>query len=106
MRYHLTSVLFLIAIPALPLAYHGKPISQRWDNLYTKHSWITVPENWESLGHPPAGTTINLYIALKPSRETALIDSLYEVSNPGHPRHVFSNSHSLAHVLTSVTAPV
>ncbi|KAI9447282.1 subtilisin-like protein [Lactarius psammicola] len=53
-----------------------------WDEVRTKHTWNTAPANWESLGHPPAGTTINLYIALKPYRESALIDALNQVSNP------------------------
>ncbi|KAH9008580.1 subtilisin-like protein [Lactarius deliciosus] len=55
--------------------------------MHIKHSWNAVPRNWESLGHPPSGTTIDLYIALKPQRENALVDALYEVSEPGHPRY-------------------
>ncbi|KAH9033399.1 subtilisin-like protein [Lactarius pseudohatsudake] len=52
-----------------------------------KHSWNAVPENWESLGCPLNDTTIDLYVALRPYRESALIDELYEVSNPDHPRY-------------------
>ncbi len=63
--------------------------------MHIKHSWSAVPKNWESLGHPPSGTTIDLYIALKSHRENALIDALYEVSEPTHPRHVHHHS---AHV--------
>ncbi|KAH9165153.1 subtilisin-like protein [Lactarius sanguifluus] len=37
---------------------------------------------------PSAGTTIDLYIALNPRHENALVDALYEVSDPKHPRHV------------------
>ncbi|KAH9164296.1 subtilisin-like protein [Lactarius sanguifluus] len=55
--------------------------------MHVKHSWNAVPRNWESLGHPPSGTTIDLYIALKPQRENAVVDALYEVSEPGHPRY-------------------
>jgi tripeptidyl-peptidase-1 len=82
-------------------------VTQRWDNMHTKHSWDTVPESWESLGHPPAGTTINLHVALKPVRESALIDALYEVSDPGHSKHVrvLSTTPSLTHVLTSAAVP-
>jgi tripeptidyl-peptidase-1 len=54
------------------------------------HSWNTVPENWESLGPPPAGTTINLYVVLRPHGENVLIEALHEVSSPGNPKHVFS----------------
>ena len=34
---------------------------------HTRHSWNTVPESWESLGYPLAGTAINLYVALNPT---------------------------------------
>ncbi|KAF8258987.1 subtilisin-like protein [Lactarius quietus] len=43
--------------------------------------------NWESLGPPPVGTTINLHIFLKLHHENALIDALYEVSNPEHVKY-------------------
>ncbi|KAH9036769.1 subtilisin-like protein [Lactarius deliciosus] len=52
-----------------------------------KHSWNAVLKNWESLGNPPSGTTIDLYVALKAHRENALIDTLYQVSDPNHPRY-------------------
>ncbi|KAH8976607.1 subtilisin-like protein [Lactarius hatsudake] len=55
--------------------------------MHIKHSWNAVPKNWESLGRPPSSTTIDLYIALKPQRENAVVDALYEVSEPGHPRY-------------------
>lgn len=71
--------------------------------MRTKHSWNAVPKNWESLGYPPNGTLIDLYVGLKPYRENALIEALYEVSDPNNPRHVLSTS-SLVHVLTSVVA--
>ncbi|KAF8257382.1 subtilisin-like protein [Lactarius quietus] len=58
-----------------------------WHDMHVKHTWHTAPANWESLGHPPADTTIILYIALKPHQETALIDALYEVSDPSHTRY-------------------
>ncbi|KAH8978340.1 subtilisin-like protein [Lactarius akahatsu] len=62
-------------------------LSPPWDDTHIKHSWNAVPKNWESLGHPPSGTAIDLYIALKPQRENAVVDALYEVSEPGHPRY-------------------
>ncbi|KAH8984524.1 hypothetical protein EDB92DRAFT_1886636, partial [Lactarius akahatsu] len=51
------------------------------------HSWNAIPENRESLGNPLSGTTIDLYVALKAHRENALIDKLYQVSDPNHPRY-------------------
>ncbi|KAH9167827.1 subtilisin-like protein [Lactarius sanguifluus] len=85
MHYHLLSVLFALAAIIL-----GCLATPRWDNLRAKHAWNAVPENWECLGLPPAGTVINLHIALKPHRENALIKALYEVSSPGHPKHVLA----------------
>ncbi|KAH9022820.1 subtilisin-like protein [Lactarius pseudohatsudake] len=102
MRYHLISVISFLA--AVLLGSLAKPFSPRWDDMRIKHSWNTVPENWESLGNPLNGTTIDLYVALKAHRENALIDTLYQVSNPNHPRHVYSATPSLTHVLTSVAA--
>ncbi|KAH9168988.1 Pro-kumamolisin, activation domain-containing protein [Lactarius sanguifluus] len=61
-----------------------------------KHAWSSAPANWETLGCPSAGTTIDLYIALNPHRENALVDALYEVSDPKHPRHVHLTAAPLA----------
>ncbi|KAI9435723.1 subtilisin-like protein [Lactarius indigo] len=58
-----------------------------WGVMRTKHACHAVPANWEVLGRPPAGTTVNLYIALKSRRESALIDALYEVSDPRNPKY-------------------
>ncbi|KAH9021364.1 peptidase S8/S53 domain-containing protein [Lactarius hengduanensis] len=82
MRYHWIPVLFLLSTVSL-----GAIATSRWDDIRSKHSWKSIPENWESLGPPTADTVIDLYIALKPDRENALIDALNEVSNPGHPRY-------------------
>ncbi|KAH8985664.1 subtilisin-like protein [Lactarius akahatsu] len=85
MRYHCIVVLSVIATGLL--ASFAKSLSPPWDDMHIKHSWNAVPNDWVSLGRPPSGTTIDLYIALKPHRENALIDALYEVSEPGHPRY-------------------
>ncbi|KAF8265866.1 subtilisin-like protein [Lactarius quietus] len=76
MRCHHLSVLSLLSAalasaPSLP-----------WNGTHIKHTWNTVPPNWDTLGYPPARTTINLHIALKPHRDNALIDALYAVSDP------------------------
>ena len=80
------SVLSVLAAVPLGLA---TPISPRWDDMRLKHSWESIPEKWECRGHPPAGTTIDLRVALKPHRENALIDALYEVSDPRRSKYVF-----------------
>ncbi|KAF8267936.1 peptidase S8/S53 domain-containing protein [Lactarius quietus] len=63
------------------LSYHV------WDDIRVKHTWNTVPSNWEILGPPPSNTTIDLHIGLLPQSENALIDALYEVSTPGHSKY-------------------
>ncbi|KAH9167842.1 subtilisin-like protein [Lactarius sanguifluus] len=90
MCYRWITVPFLLS--AVPL---GSIATSRWDDMRSKHSWNTIPENWECLGLPTVDTMIDLYIALKPYRENALVDALNEVSSPGHPRHVSSTIHSL-----------
>ncbi|KAH8985710.1 subtilisin-like protein [Lactarius akahatsu] len=85
MRYHCIVVLSVIATDLR--ASLAEPLSPPWDNMHIKHSWNAVPTNWVSLGRPPSGTTIDLYIALKPNHEDALTDALYEVSEPGNPRY-------------------
>jgi len=55
--------------------------------MVVKHAWKDVPTGWICHGDAPEGTTINLYFALKANREDALIEALYEVSNPDHERY-------------------
>ncbi|KAH9162435.1 subtilisin-like protein [Lactarius sanguifluus] len=99
MRYHLLSAFFALA--AVPLSCFATLLVPRWDNMRVKHAWEAIPENWESLGIPSAGTTINLHLALKPHREKALVTALYEVNSPGHSKqeqvaeHVMPHPHSL-----------
>jgi len=88
-------VLFVLATGLLGSI--AKPLSPPWDDMHTMHSWNDVPKNWESLDRPPSGTTIDLYIALKSYSENALIDALYEVSEPTHPRHVHHRPSSHAY---------
>ncbi|KAH9029519.1 subtilisin-like protein [Lactarius pseudohatsudake] len=85
MRFHPLSVLSVLAFR--PLNGLTTPFASHWDDLQAKHTWNSVPENWNNLGHPPADTTIDLHIALKAKDENALIDALIEVSSPGHPKH-------------------
>ncbi|KAH9029812.1 peptidase S8/S53 domain-containing protein [Lactarius deliciosus] len=82
MRYPWIPLLILLS--TVPL---GGIATSPWDDMRSKHSWKTIPENWESLGPPIADTMIDLYIALKPYRENALVVALNEVSDPGHSRY-------------------
>ncbi|KAI9449671.1 subtilisin-like protein [Lactarius psammicola] len=86
MRCHCFSLPSVLTAVAL-LADLVTPLSTPWDDIHVKHTWNSVPANWESLGPPPAGTTINLHIALHPQNENALVDALYQVSSPRHPRY-------------------
>ncbi|KAH9054643.1 peptidase S8/S53 domain-containing protein [Lactarius vividus] len=92
MRHHwLYALAFFTATPldfATPLA--------PWGDMRVKHAWSSILANWDTLGCPSAGTTIDLYIALNPHREDALIDVLYQVSDPKHPRHVHLTTAPLA----------
>ncbi|KAI9459844.1 subtilisin-like protein [Lactarius psammicola] len=82
MRYNWLSALSVLsAAPLCPLA---TPLQPHWGSMRVKHAWNAVPPDWEHLGHPAAETTIDLYIALKSQRESALIDALYDVSTPSH----------------------
>ncbi|KAH9030363.1 subtilisin-like protein [Lactarius pseudohatsudake] len=85
MRCHQLSVISVLAV--VPFADIAKPLIPPWDVLRVKHTWGAVPPNWESLGHPSAGTTIDLHFALKPNHENAVIDALYEVSDPKSPKY-------------------
>ncbi|KAH9054784.1 subtilisin-like protein [Lactarius vividus] len=85
MRYHWLYALSLLTVT--PLADFATPLAP-WADVRVKHAWSSIPANWETLGCPSAGTTIDLYIALNPHQEDALIDALYQVSDPKHPRHV------------------
>jgi hypothetical protein len=84
---YLLSLLPFAVLAAVPLAL-TTPLSPRWDDMRVKHVWGSIPEKWECQGHPPVGTTMDLRIALKPHRENALIEVLYEVSNPNHSKYV------------------
>ena len=89
MCYNRLSVLSIL-VTILPAAAAGlaEPVAPPWGDVRVKHAWNTVPADWENLGPPPASTTIDLHVALKPHNENALIEALYEVSTPGLPKKV------------------
>src|SRR6201996_841402 len=102
MRYRWHSVLYIFSTVTVDV--FATPLAPLWSDRRVKHTWNTVPDNWESLGPPPAGTTIDLYIALQPHSENALVDALYEVSKPGHQKHVILTNQLLELVFTCHTA--
>ncbi|KAH8982268.1 subtilisin-like protein [Lactarius akahatsu] len=90
MSYHQLFVLSVLAAATFP--DFVTPLAPSWDDLRVKHTWDAVPANWETLGNPPSGTTIDLHVALKSHNESALIEALYEVSDPRSPKHVLYNT--------------
>ena len=88
MQHFQISMLFVLF--SAPLHNLAKPPAPNWDHIRVKHTWNNVPPDWESLGSPPVGATIDLNIVLKPQNENALIDALYDVSDPASSRHVIS----------------
>ncbi|THH09992.1 hypothetical protein EW145_g1636 [Phellinidium pouzarii] len=52
-----------------------------------KHAWAHIPEGWEVDAMPSANHPITLKIGLKQSRINELINTLYEVSDPLHPKY-------------------
>ena len=104
MRWHWVFVQSVLTTASL--VGSTTPHSPHWDDMRSKHSWNVIPEGWKSSGPPPIGTIIDLYVALWPHQENALIHALYEVSTPGHPKYVLSATLSLTHVLVCSTALV
>ncbi|KAH9175626.1 subtilisin-like protein [Lactarius sanguifluus] len=89
MCFHQLFLLSVIAAATFPDLV--TPLAPPWDDLRVKHTWGAVPANWETLGNPPAGTTIDLHVALKSHNWSALIEALHEVSDPRSPKHVLYN---------------
>ena len=82
-HFWLFVLFFFAAVPLYDLATPVVP----WDDMKIKHTWNFTPVNWETLGHPSAGSTIDINIVLKPDRESAPIDAVSEISDPKHSRH-------------------
>src|SRR5258708_5380296 len=96
--------LILSILTAAPLANLAAVLPLPWNHTHVKHRWDEVPANWECLGYPAADTKIDLYIALESHRESALIDALYEVSDPNNQRYVPFNTPPRTHIFTCAAA--
>ncbi|KAF8263243.1 peptidase S8/S53 domain-containing protein [Lactarius quietus] len=101
-RFSVLCQVFLAAVLTGIVGDHSTVPTPLWDNMQVKHTWNDVPANWECLGPPPSGSTIDLHIALKPHRENALIDALYEVSDPRNPRY---GAHLSKEQVAEIVAP-
>ncbi|KAF7976380.1 hypothetical protein HWV62_6953 [Athelia sp. TMB] len=80
----LWSTVFVAGLVQLCLS---KEVFKRWDDFSVKHSWAEVPSGWELQGPAPEEHLINLRIGLKQDKLDDLIASLYEVSQPQHPKY-------------------
>ncbi|KAH9054085.1 subtilisin-like protein [Lactarius deliciosus] len=109
MRYHWLYA--LSSLTATPLADFAQPLAP-WGDVRVKHAWSSVPANWETLGCPSAGTTIDLYISLNPRHDNALIDALLRdmahislksrsLNLSGHTQTRSSLSHPGSHITAS-----
>ncbi|KAH9053379.1 peptidase S8/S53 domain-containing protein [Lactarius vividus] len=78
MRYHWLYALSFLTVT--PLADFTTPLAP-WGDVRVKHAWSSIPANWDTLSCPSTGTTIDLYIALNPHHDNALIDALYQVAD-------------------------
>ncbi|KZP30472.1 subtilisin-like protein [Athelia psychrophila] len=76
-----------VLVAALVQVCLSKELSKRWDDLSVKHSWAAVPSGWELQGPAPEEHRINLRVGLKQDKLEELIASLYEVSEPEHPKY-------------------
>ncbi|KAH9167583.1 subtilisin-like protein [Lactarius sanguifluus] len=99
---HCRALSVLTTLSAAFLCGFGTPLTLRWGGMKVKHAWDAVPKNWESLGHPSNRTTIDLHLALKSHREDALVEALYEVSDPEHSRY---GAHLSKEQVAEVVAP-
>ena len=79
--------LLLFFAASVPLTSLATP-ALHWGDMHVKHFWHSLPHKWEYLNTPSDNTTIDLRISLQPDNEGALIEALYQVSSPGHPKQV------------------
>ena len=103
MRYHWLSIQSFLTVAHLTGLVAS--LASPWDDMRVKHAWKAVPDNWESLGPPHPETTIDLFVALKSQNENALTDALYEVSTPGNPKYILSNTPTCSMYLYMPVSP-
>lgn len=79
------STTVVLALAHLSLA---KPLSERWEDLAEKHSWVDIPRGWEYLSAAPADMIFDLRVGLKQNNIEELIANLMETSDPSHERYI------------------
>ena len=103
----LTLAAVLLTLSAVLLSGPTVPIRvpSPQDDMVVKHKWDAIPDNWLSLGPPLDDDTIDLHISLQPKNKNALVDALYEVSEPGHPKQVFFLYSSIQGLIACTALP-
>ncbi|KAF8267216.1 armadillo-type protein [Lactarius quietus] len=85
MRYGWLSAIAVLS--AGPLCIIATPLQQRWGEMHVKSALKEVNPDWICLGPPAAKTMIDLHIVLQFQHENVLVDALYQVSTPSHPKY-------------------
>lgn len=85
----LLPVTLFLGVAHLVVITSCKPV-KRWEDLLVKHSWDEVPRGWEYRSPAPADYLFDLKFGMKQPRMGELISNLMEISNPKHPRFVFT----------------
>jgi tripeptidyl-peptidase I len=86
-------ILLVLLSLTLPLVSLANPTSQtqlrfgRFGPQITKHSWSEIPPKWIHLAPAPDSLSIRFRFALKQANIDSLIDNLYTISDPSHPRY-------------------
>lgn len=96
---HILSLLVKAAVVARVVL--ATPLARRWDDFEVKHAWVDIPAGWERHADAPRDHVLNLKISLKQDKFDDLIDHLYQVSDPSHPRYVWFD---LRYILVSLKA--
>ncbi|KAI0796218.1 peptidase S8/S53 domain-containing protein [Abortiporus biennis] len=77
-------------------------LSKRWDDFDVKHAWVEVPKGWELHGPAPADHRFTMRVGLKQDKFEDLVSTLYEVSDPFHPKY---GKHLSKEEVESLVAP-
>ncbi len=77
-----------LLLGTLSVAAAEQSIRMRWVDFKVKHSWVEVPKGWELHGPVSPDHTIDMRIGLKQNNFDELVSTLFEVSDPFHPKYV------------------
>lgn len=64
------------------------PLTRRWDDTAVKHAWSHVPNGWVMHSTALPNHRLDMRIGLKQAGFEALVEHLYQISDPDHQRRV------------------